>query len=241
MLNGLLTLRGAWDRVREDPVLKFMVIAVTAYGMATFEGPMLSIKSVNALSHFTDWTSRTCTSARSVWNGFLTFAILYWLVPKLWRTKVVLGENGKLAFWIGTLGILFLRHSNVLRRHHGGIDVEAVHARRNASVSEFPRNRSADCADVHRPRNRRNAVPFRRNHHDFQSRQDRTAGNFQMEEEVEAPPLRALEVHDEKTYWGHRWLESRPIQFIILATVAILIGSVILNVPMFVVKSNIRR
>jgi cytochrome c oxidase cbb3-type subunit I/II len=79
MINGLLTLRGAWDKVRVDPVLKFMVVAVTAYGMATFEGPMLSIKSVNAISHYTDWTIAHVHIGALGWNGFLTFGILYWL------------------------------------------------------------------------------------------------------------------------------------------------------------------
>ena len=76
MLNGLLTLRGAWDKVRVDPVLKFMVVAVTAYGMATFEGPMLSFKNVNAISHYTDWTIAHVHVGGLGWNGFLTFGML---------------------------------------------------------------------------------------------------------------------------------------------------------------------
>ena len=75
MLNGLLTLRGAWDRVRDNPILKFMVVAVTAYGMSTFEGPMLSLKSVNALTHFTDWIVGHVHIGALGWNGFLTFGI----------------------------------------------------------------------------------------------------------------------------------------------------------------------
>jgi cytochrome c oxidase cbb3-type subunit I/II len=81
MLNGLLTLRGAWDKVREEPVLKFMVVAITAYGMATFEGPMLSLKNVNAISHFTDWTIAHVHVGALGWNGFLTFGVLYYLIP----------------------------------------------------------------------------------------------------------------------------------------------------------------
>ncbi len=88
MVNGLLTLRGAWHKVREDPILKFLVVAVTAYGMATFEGPMLSIKSVNALSHYTDWTIAHVHTGALGWNGFLTFGILYWLAPRLYETKL---------------------------------------------------------------------------------------------------------------------------------------------------------
>jgi cytochrome c oxidase cbb3-type subunit I/II len=107
MLNGLLTLRGAWDRVREDPVLKFMVVAVTAYGMATFEGPLLSLKNVNAISHFTDWTIAHVHVGGLGWNGFLIFGMLYWLIPKMWKTELYSKSLANTHFWIGTLGILF--------------------------------------------------------------------------------------------------------------------------------------
>lgn len=106
MLNGLLTLRGAWDKVRESAVLKFMVVAVTAYGMATFEGPTLSIKSVNALSHFTDWTIAHVHVGALGWNGFLSFGILYWLVPRIYNTKLYSQKMANFHFWIGFLGIL---------------------------------------------------------------------------------------------------------------------------------------
>src|SRR5574343_1664402 len=106
MVNGLLTLRGAWDRVRRDPVLKFMVVAVTAYGMATFEGPMLSLKNVNAISHFTDWTIAHVHVGALGWNGFMTFGILYWLIPRLFQTKLYSEKLANQHFWIGTLGIV---------------------------------------------------------------------------------------------------------------------------------------
>ena len=106
MLNGLLTLRGAWDRVRQDPILKFMVVAVTAYGMATFEGPLLSLKSVNALSHFTDWTIAHVHIGGLGWNGFLTFGVMYWLIPRIYRTDLYSVKLANLHFWVGTLGIL---------------------------------------------------------------------------------------------------------------------------------------
>ena len=106
MINGLLTLRGAWDKVREDVVLKFLVVAVTAYGMATFEGPMLSLKSVNAISHFTDWTIAHVHVGALGWNGFLTFGIIYWLIPKMFRTELYSKKLANLHFWIGTLGIV---------------------------------------------------------------------------------------------------------------------------------------
>ncbi len=108
MINGLLTLRGAWGRVADDPVLKFFVVGITFYGMATFEGPLLSIKSVNALSHYTDWTIAHVHAGALGWNGFLTFGMLYWMVPRLFQTgKMYSKKLAELHFWIGTLGILF--------------------------------------------------------------------------------------------------------------------------------------
>lgn len=106
MINGLLTLRGAWNKVAEDPVLKFFVVGITFYGMATFEGPMLSIKSVNALSHYTDWTIAHVHSGALGWNGFMTFGMVYWLAPKLFQTKLWSKKLAEVHFWIGTLGIL---------------------------------------------------------------------------------------------------------------------------------------
>jgi cytochrome c oxidase cbb3-type subunit I/II len=106
MLNGLLTLRGAWNRVSDDPVLKFFVVGVTFYGMATFEGPLLSIKSVNALSHYTDWTIAHVHSGALGWNGFMTFGMLYWLAPRIFQTKLWSKKLAEVHFWVGTLGIL---------------------------------------------------------------------------------------------------------------------------------------
>jgi cytochrome c oxidase cbb3-type subunit I/II len=106
MINGLLTLRGAWNRVAEDPVLKFFVVGITFYGMATFEGPLLSIKSVNALSHYTDWTIAHVHSGALGWNGFMTFGMLYWLAPRIFQTKLWSKKLAELHFWLGTFGIL---------------------------------------------------------------------------------------------------------------------------------------
>jgi cytochrome c oxidase cbb3-type subunit I/II len=106
MINGLLTLRGAWHKVAEDPVLKFFVVGVTFYGMSTFEGPMLSIKSVNSLSHYTDWTIAHVHSGALGWNGFMAFGMLYWLLPRIFQTKIWSNKLVSLHFWTGTIGIL---------------------------------------------------------------------------------------------------------------------------------------
>ncbi len=107
MINGLLTLRGAWHKVAEDPILKFFVVAVTFYGMSTFEGPLLSIKSVNALSHYTDWTIAHVHAGGLGWVGFLLFGMIYWLAPRLFQVELFSKRMMELHFWIGTIGILF--------------------------------------------------------------------------------------------------------------------------------------
>ena len=106
MINGLLTLRGAWHKVTEDPVLKFFVVAITFYGMSTFEGPLLSIKSVNALSHYTDWTIAHVHAGALGWVGFMVFGMMYWLLPRLFQAELWSRRLAELHFWIGTVGIL---------------------------------------------------------------------------------------------------------------------------------------
>ncbi len=106
MLNGLLTLRGAWDKLRTDPVIKFFAAAVTFYGMATFEGPLLSIRAVNALSHYTDWTVGHVHSGALGWNGFMAAGMFYWLAPRLWKSKLWSVSLANMHFWIGLVGIL---------------------------------------------------------------------------------------------------------------------------------------
>jgi cytochrome c oxidase cbb3-type subunit I/II len=107
MINGLLTLRGAWGKVASDPVLKFFVAGITFYGMSTFEGPMLSVKAVNALSHYTDWIIAHVHSGALGWNGFMTFGMLYWLAPRIFQTNGLYSKKAaETHFWLGTLGIL---------------------------------------------------------------------------------------------------------------------------------------
>jgi len=106
MLNGLLTLRGAWNKLRTDPVLKFLAAGVTFYGMSTFEGPLLAIRSVNALSHYTDWTIGHVHSGTLGWNSFMAAGMFYWLAPRLWNTKLYSTKLADIHFWIGMVGIL---------------------------------------------------------------------------------------------------------------------------------------
>ncbi len=106
MINGLMTLRGAWHRVASDPILKFYIVGITFYGMSTFEGPLLSIKSVNSLSHYTDWTIAHVHAGVLGWNGFMTFGMLYWMMPRLFQTKLYSKKLCAAHFWIGTIGMV---------------------------------------------------------------------------------------------------------------------------------------
>jgi len=106
MLNGLLTLRGAWDKVRADPVLKFLAAGVTFYGMATFEGPLLSIRGVNGLAHYTDWIIGHVHAGTLGWNGFMAAGMFYFLVPRLWGRPLYSKKLADTHFYLGSLGIL---------------------------------------------------------------------------------------------------------------------------------------
>jgi len=108
MINGLMTLNGAWDKIRTDPIIRMMVMALAFYGMSTFEGPMLSIKAVNGLSHYTDWTIGHVHSGALGWNGLITFAVVYYLVPRLWkRERLYSLRMINWHLWLATLGIVF--------------------------------------------------------------------------------------------------------------------------------------
>ncbi|MGC4030492.1 MAG: cytochrome-c oxidase, cbb3-type subunit I [Tepidisphaeraceae bacterium] len=106
MINGLLTLRGAWHKVASDPVLKFFVVGITFYGMATFEGPLLSVKAVNSLSHYTDWTIAHVHGGALGWNGLMAYGMMYWLLPRLFQTPLHSKKLATAHFWMATLGIL---------------------------------------------------------------------------------------------------------------------------------------
>jgi cytochrome c oxidase cbb3-type subunit 1 len=112
MINGLMTLSGAWDKLRTDPILRMMVISLAFYGMSTFEGPMMSIRLVNSLSHYTDWTIGHVHSGALGWNGMITFGALYFLTPRLWgRERLYSLSMVNWHFWLATIGIVFYASS----------------------------------------------------------------------------------------------------------------------------------
>lgn len=238
MINGLLTLRGAWDRVRDNPILKFMVVAVTAYGMATFEGPMLSLKNVNAIAHFTDWIIAHVHVGALGWNGMLTFGILYWMVPKMWNTDLYSKKMANAHFWISTLGIVFY----AIPMYWSGIAQSLMWKQFTPlGILQYPNflETTLQIIPFHIIRSLGGTLYlagiFLMGYNLLKTAKQ---GKFVKEEEAEAAPL--IIEHDKmKRGMIHRWLEKRPVQFTLLATVAILIGGVVEFVPTFVVKSNI--
>ncbi len=238
MLNGLLTLRGAWDRVRDNPVLKFMVVAVTAYGMATFEGPMLSLKSVNAISHFTDWTIAHVHVGALGWNGMLSFGILYWLVPKMWGTELYSKKSANFHFWISTLGIVFY----AVPMYWSGV-AQALMWKQftQLGVLQYPNflETTLQIIPMYIIRSFGGLLYFSglllMFHNLLMTAKN---GKFIKDEETEAVPY---DREADKLQRGliHRWLEKRPVKFALLSAVVILIGGLVEIVPTFLIKSNI--
>ncbi|MBU1095718.1 MAG: cytochrome-c oxidase, cbb3-type subunit I [Bacteroidetes bacterium] len=238
MLNGLLTLRGAWDRVRDNPVLKFMVVAVTAYGMATFEGPMLSLKNFNAFTHYTDWIIAHVHIGALGWNGFLTFGMLYWMVPKLYRTKLHSIKLANAHFWLGTLGIVMYAVSMYWSGITQGLMWKEF---TELGILQYPNflETVLQIVPMYIIRSIGGTVYFIgvciMIYNLYMTAK---LGDFMAEEKAEAAPLLK---EKEKLRFGlmHRWLEKRPIKFAVLAAVAILIGGVVEFIPTFLIKSNI--
>jgi cytochrome c oxidase cbb3-type subunit I/II len=238
MINGLLTLRGAWDKVREDVVLKFMVVAVTAYGMSTFEGPLLSLKNVNAISHYTDWIVGHAHIGGLGWNGMLTFGILYWLLPRLFNTKLFSQKLANSHFWIATLGILFyavplywagftqslmwkeFTADGVLRYPNFLETVVQILPMYNLRVVGGLLYFSGALLMVY------NLIKTVK------------SGSLIADEAAEAPALEKFEAEETGGHW-HRWIERRPVQMLLASLVVVLIGGMVEIIPMLTIKSNI--
>lgn len=238
MLNGLLTLRGAWDKVREEPVLKFMVVAVTCYGMATFEGPMMSLKNVNAISHFTDWTIAHVHVGGLGWNGFLTFGMLYWLFPKMYGNKLYSVKLANIHFWIGTLGIIFY----ALPMYWAGFTQSLM-------WKEFTKEGMLMYPNFLETVTQLRPLYMMRAFGGglylvgalvmgYNLIATAKSGVFIPEEEAEAPALEPVYTSHKGEYW-HRWIERRPVQLLFGSLIVILIGGMVEIIPTFLVKSNI--
>lgn len=238
MLNGLLTLRGAWDRVREDPVLKFMVVAITAYGMATFEGPMLSLKNVNAISHFTDWTVAHVHVGGLGWNGMLTFGMLYWLIPRMYRTEIYSKKLANVHFWIATLGILVY----ALPMYWAGFTQSLMWKEFTAEgMLAYPNflETVTQLKPMYALRAGGGTLfiigAILMGYNLFMTSRK---GNFLKNEAAEAAPLSEAYEKPKGEHW-HRWIERRPVQLLVGSLIVIMIGGAVEMVPTFLIDSNI--
>jgi cytochrome c oxidase cbb3-type subunit I/II len=239
MINGLLTLRGVWDKVRTDVVLKFFVVAITGYGMATFEGPMLSLKNINAIAHFSDWIIAHVHVGALAWNGFLIFGMTYYLLPKLFKTELYSTKLANFHFWIGTLGIVLY-----------AIPMYVAGFTQASMWKEFKADGTLQYGNFLETVTQIIPMYWMRAIggtlyligivllvYNVVATVRRSSGV-----EDDAAEAAALEKLSTKRYsqekW-HSWLERRPIQLTLLATVAILIGGIIQIIPTLLIESNI--
>jgi cytochrome c oxidase cbb3-type subunit I/II len=237
MINGLLTLRGAWDRVRDSAVLKFFVVGVSAYGMATFEGPLLSTKWLNGIAHYTDWIPAHVHVGTLGWNGFMTFGMIYWLIPRMWKNGAYSEKMANWHFWLGTTGLIFwalpmyvagftqslmwkefspegtLVYGNFLETVTQIIPMYALRAFGGTLYI------SGIVVMI------------------FNIFKTAVKGDLIANEEAQAPALVPHSKHSGE-HW-HRWIERKPVQMVIWSTVVIAIGGIIEIVPTLMVKSNI--
>jgi cytochrome c oxidase cbb3-type subunit I/II len=239
MINGLLTLRGAWDKVRVDPVLKFMVVAITGYGMATFEGPMLSLKNVNAIAHFSDWIIAHVHVGALAWNGFLAFGMIYWLVPKLFKTRLWSTGLANLHFWVGTLGIIMY----ALPMYVAGFTQASMWKQFNPDGTLVYGNFLETVTQI-MPMYWMRAIggtlyitgALVMLYNMVKTIQ---IGSKVTDELAEAAALQRVTNRRVAGEGYHTWLERRPVKLTIFATIAILIGGAVQIIPTILVKSNI--
>jgi cytochrome c oxidase cbb3-type subunit I/II len=240
MINGLLTLRGVWDKVRTDAVLKFYVVAITGYGMATFEGPMLSLKNVNAIAHFTDWIIAHVHVGALAWNGFLSFGMIYWIVPRITKTTLFSQKLANFHFWIGTLGIVLY----ALPMYVAGFTQASMWKQFKADGGSLEYGNFLETVTQIIPMYWMRAIGgtlYLTGVIVLVYNIIRTVkqGSAVQDDAAEAPALAVISPNRLKGEKWHSWLERKPIQFTIYTTVAILIGGIIQILPTIFVKSNI--
>lgn len=238
MLNGLLTLRGAWDKVREDPILKMFVVAVTCYGMATFEGPLLATKTLNKIGHFTDWVIGHVHLGALGWNGFIIFGVIYYIIPRIYKTNLYSVKLANWHFWLGTMGIILY----VIPMYMSGFTQGLMWKQFNPDGTLVTKNFLETVTSLRYFFIFRfiggvlylsgaillviNIIATVRK------------GTFIANEEAEAPALHVSPAKgpNEKT---HSWLERMPLFFSVLAIIALAVGGAVEILPTIFVKSNI--
>ena len=239
MLNGLLTLRGAWDKVRENPILKFFVVAITCYGMATFEGPILATKTLNKIGHYTDWVIGHVHVGALGWNGFMTFGMIYYLLPIMWRTKLWSVKLANWHFWLGTLGIIFY----AVPLYIAGFTQGLMWKQFNPDGTLLYKNWLDTVTAIIPYYEMRfvggllyisgailmcvNAVATVR------------SGSFQKNVPAEAPALAKISNQRKEGEGLHLWIERMPTLLTVLSFVAVAIGGFVEIVPTLLIKENV--
>ncbi len=237
MLNGLLTLRGDWEKVKKDPVLKFFVVGIICYGMATFEGPMLATKTLNSIGHFTDWIIAHVHLGTLGWNGFMAFGIIYWLTQKLWNTKLYSISLANIHFWLGMLGIILY----IFPLYCGSVLQAEMWKKFNPDGTLAYKNFLDTVISI---------IPF------YQIRfiggmiyfigfiimiynlyKTMNTGYFVNDEAFQWVQFSKNKIEKKEKF--HSWLEQKPIQFTILSFIAVAIGGFIEIIPTLVIKSNV--
>ncbi len=237
MLNGIFTLRGAWDKVKEDPILKMFVVALTCYGMSTFEGPMLSLKNVNAIAHYTDWIVAHVHVGALGWNGFLTFGMLYWLVPRIFNTTLYSKKWANTHFLIGTIGILlyaipmyWAAFSQALMWKEFTAEGQLKYQFLETVTRILPMyilrglGGTVYLAGV--------ILMVVNLYKTIKS------GALIEVENAEAPSLESIPLPQGKQFW-HTAIERRPVRMLVLSLVVVSIGGAIELIPTFLIKENI--
>ncbi len=240
MINGLLTLRGVWDKVRTDSVLKFFVVAITGYGMATFEGPMLSLKNVNAIAHFTDWIIAHVHVGALAWNGFMSFGIIYWLIPRMTKSKLYSEKLANFHFWIGTLGIILY----ALPMYVAGFTQASMWKQFKPDAGSLQYGNFLETVTQLMPMYWMRAIGGTLFLIGvlvlcYNIIMTVKQGNAVENELAVAAALTDISKNRLKGEKWHAWLERKPVQFMLLSTVAILIGGLVQILPTILVKSNI--
>ncbi|RIU86178.1 cytochrome-c oxidase, cbb3-type subunit I [Candidatus Karelsulcia muelleri] len=241
MLNGLLTLRGIWNKVRKNHILKFFVLSITCYGMATFEGPMLATKKLNSIAHFTDWIVAHVHIGTLGWNGFMAFGVIYWLVEKLWNTKIYSKLYANIHLFLGTLGIIIY----VIPMYWSAIVQSKMWKGFNPDGTLINKNFLDSVISI---------IPFYKIrfiggilymlgmiymiYNIYKTIKKGSFINDEVSKTITENSKIEYEVENEEVNF-HSWLERKPIIFIILTVIVVSIGGLVEIIPTMVIKSNI--
>jgi cytochrome c oxidase cbb3-type subunit I/II len=238
MINGLLTLRGVWDKVREDPILKMYVVAITSYGMSTFEGPMLSFKSLNAIAHFTDWIVAHVHVGTLGWNGFIVMGMLYWMVPRLYRTKLYSVKLANQHFWIGTIGILLYVIPMYIAGWTQALMWKQFNPDGTLKYGEFM-DTVTEILPMHYMRAIGGTLYLTGALMLVYNLIKTVKGHTVEDTEAEAAPLTPIPAARQQGEDWHNWLERRGVLFTVLSLIVTAIGGAVEIIPTIFIDENI--